>query len=300
MHMLRQGLNGLFAALISIGLVVGGLSISLVESSGNRTAGQNPTPTATPAMPATYTSVPFPSVVPGLPLPPTSTPTRTPSTLLFVTSTDKPTCQYPTSWAPYTIQFGDTLDALASQNGVSADKIYSGNCLDSNQLIPDKILHLPPLPATASPTALPTHTATLAPTQTGCYHPQGWVTVTIQPGDNLFKFSKLYGVSTADLQAANCMGASTILVNKTKFYVPFSLTSTPLATQALAETLTPSQTAAPAATSKAASTVLATESFTPTITPLPSETNPPISTPTRLGITKVPITTITFTVSPNQ
>ncbi len=251
-------------------------------------------------MPATYTSTTSTSTGPELPQPPTQTATQTPSPLPFVTSTATPPCKYPANWQPYTIQLGDTLDALAAQYGISADRIYKGNCLDSNQLVADSILYLPPLAPTEIPTHTFTSTPTLAPTPTGCYHPQGWVTITIHPGDTLTKLSQIYGVSTTDLQAANCMGFSTILVNKTKFYVPFSLTSTPSATQAQPATLTPTGITAPAATSVPSSTVLATNNFTPTFTALPSATSNITGTPTRLGITKVPIATITFTVSPNQ
>ena len=126
MQGLRDFGNALVIALLSIGLMVGALSISLVEF----------VPEASP----TATSVLLPS-----PLPLTATQTLLPTSTLLpgletATNTIVPTntniavqgsCQHPVGWGQILIQSSDSLDSLAIRYRVNRDDLKRGNCLVS-------------------------------------------------------------------------------------------------------------------------------------------------------------------------
>lgn len=61
---------------------------------------------------------------------------------------------------------------------------------------------------------------TQAPTDV-CGPPFGWVRYVVQASETLSSLSRVYGVSVYQLQAANCMGASTLLYAGSTIYVPF-------------------------------------------------------------------------------
>jgi hypothetical protein len=102
---LRQVVLGILAAVLSASLLVGSLSMALLE--GNMRQALAPTATIwlspTPMPPGFTPSLTYTVSASEL----TSTPTLTPA--LTVTSA----CNYPADWIPITIYPGDTLESLA-------------------------------------------------------------------------------------------------------------------------------------------------------------------------------------------
>ncbi len=86
----------------------------------------------------------------------------------------------------------------------------------------------------ASPSAPPTSTAptpsaTKAPftatavvmPATQCGRPAGWVVYVVRAGDTMSNLSRIFGVSIAQLQNANCMGSSTAIYAGQVIYTPW-------------------------------------------------------------------------------
>jgi hypothetical protein len=75
-----------------------------------------------------------------------------------------------------------------------------------------------------TPTITSTEDKSSHPTSTkgeaSCGPPPGWVLYNVKSGDTLYKISQLYRVSIAQLQEANCLGASTLLRGGQQIYVP--------------------------------------------------------------------------------
>jgi len=192
-------LRGLLIALASVGLLFGGLSLSLAENHVTIPPTPTPPPTLSATLPATATPTLKPFVTAAdtfTSLPPTSTPTPPPP----------PTnCPPPSGWVAYVVKTGDTLALLARRYGVSIDSLKQGNCLVTNELTPGAILYVPPSP-----------TQTRVP----CGPPSGWILTSVQPGDTLFRLSQAYGITVTQLQSANCMGNSTFLRVGQSLYVP--------------------------------------------------------------------------------
>ncbi|GAB4579619.1 MAG: hypothetical protein Fur0022_23570 [Anaerolineales bacterium] len=118
-----------------------------------------------------------------------------------------------------------------------------------------------------TPTLFPlTQTPTLvSASPTSCAPPTGWVIYTVQAGDTLFFISTATGTTVAQLQDANCLGATTQIITGQRLYVPklpaFPTTPPPLATETMPSTDVP-----------------AYETITPTDIPTLTETPAPTST----------------------
>ncbi|MDP3185860.1 MAG: LysM peptidoglycan-binding domain-containing protein [Anaerolineales bacterium] len=218
MQSARQILWGLLIALVSSGIILGGLSLSLAEG--------EPLPYPSPTFP------PFtpPAGVTSTLVPPTETPTPPPP----------PTnCPPPARWQAYLVQPGDTLEGLAICYRVSAEELIRANCLVTASLLPGAYLYVPPVP-----------TRTLIP----CGPPSGWIRYTVLKGDTLYSLAQYYQVTVQQLQQANCMGGSTSLYTDRQIYVPPkptrtpSPTPTPSATPTASDTPTPTLTVAPSDT----------------------------------------------------
>jgi LysM repeat protein len=259
----RQVFLGILIALASIGLIIGGFSLSLAEA--NRTINLLPTFTLTPSNSPTLQ--PFtPSVNSPTPsftltstvtaaLLPTLTPTWTPSLPPPPTN-----CPPPWGWLPYYVQAGDTLERIAAYYRSNVSELQQANCLLTTELIPGTVIYVPPLP---TQTPLP------------CGRPYGWIVYYVQPGDTLYHLSQAYGVSVSDLQYANCMGNSTLLHVGQKLYVPPWAKRIPSPTFPAPVTLTATpETGLPSETPTEAST------STPTDLPVPTATDPPTEAPT--------------------
>lgn len=251
MQSARQFLWGLLIALFSIGIILGGLSLSLAE--GDMAA---PLPT-TPVPPSPIFPLFTPSAgVTSTLVPPTETPTPPPP----------PTnCPPPAGWQTYLVQPGDTLEGLAIRYRVSAEELIRANCLVTTSLLPGAYLYVPPVP-----------TRTPIP----CGPPSGWIRYTVLKGDTLYSLAKYYQVTVQQLQQANCMGGSTSLYTGRQIYVPPKPTRTPSPTPTSTATVTPTQTPVTPSVTPLPTTATPTASDTPTQTPteIPSETPSPLPT----------------------
>jgi LysM repeat protein len=272
--------NALVVALISIGLMVGALSISLVEF----------VPQATP----TATDVLFSSPVPltatltptaTLTLPPTLTPTLglespTPSITPTFTSTVTPpsSCLPPAGWRQIIIQAGETLDSIAARYRTSKDELRRANCLLIDNLVAGTVLYAPVV-ATNTPVVCSQGAA-------------GWMkNYVVKAGDTIYAIATNHYTTAGLLKSVNCRTSDLIRVGET-LWVPNVATRTPqpprptslpgitvtpyptdpLTETALPYTLTvvPSDTALPP-TATAMPTFTAVPTFTPSPTSFPSQ-----------------------------
>jgi len=255
MKALRQMGSGFIIAAISLILVIGGISLALTESS---VPPQQPTPSPIPTTFAVEFASPFPTQEI-----PTTLPTQT--SLPTATIAQPASCSIPGGWILITVGTSDTLYSIAERYKTTADNLSMGNCLNSTALNAGSSLYVPPVP-----------TVTVIP----CGPPSTWVkSHTVKAGENLFRISLLYRTTVAQLQSANCMGASNIIHVGQVLWVPNVPTSTP------AITIIKTNTAAPTSTftktpdfSTSTSTFVVTSSPTPTSTPTPTNTSPPTNT----------------------
>lgn len=252
MRDLRQLGSGIIFAALSLFLIVGGLSAALAEM---RLA----------APPLSITETSLPAFVTGTSAVPSLQPLVTipVSPSLTATIPAPPTsCPPPSGWVAYIVQPGDNLVVVAAEHGITPTQLKNANCLIGDALMPNTRIYLP---------LLQTATATL------CQKPYGWISYTVQAGDNLYRLSLAYRVSVRELQNANCLGNSTKIKVGQKLYVPNVATSTPEFTLTPTATLTPLYTATetqPVPTSTATETGLPTATSTPeaTATDTPSPT----------------------------
>lgn len=262
---LGMGLAGvLFSAVMAVG------SLALAVSEGPMPT-WTPSPTAASEIVLVTAATPFPPTATASPVPPTA-------------------CPPPEGWRSYTIQPGDTLAGLAAAHQVSEEALAQANCLFSQTLLPGSNLYLPPPPtATATATRGPGETDTPTeppplPTAVQCGPPAGWVVYIVQSGDTLFRIGQLTGASVPQLQAANCLGASTLIRAGMRLYVPRLPAATPTPT---ATPRPPSATPVPPSPTP----------VPPTDTPVPpSETPiPPSETPvpTTASTSDTPVSIIT-------
>ncbi len=272
----RELVLGLFAALVSITIITGSLVISFVEmkiglplaqqQEGSRTS--TPSPTIT-----------VPILRPGEPtLTPSNTPSPTASRTIPPSFT--PSCQIPEDWIAITVQPGDTLENLAQTYQTSPETLMIGNCLLIPSISPGSLLYLPQPAASLTPTK----TATPRPTATRCAAPPvGWVMYTVKSGDTLYSLAGTYSVTVPELQAANCMGTSTLIYAGEILWVPNVPTTTPIPSNTMQPTSTPKPSSTPATTSTPTTTntptPTSTATYRPTITRRPTRTHRPTRTP---------------------
>ncbi len=205
---------GLAFALVSVALVLGGLTLSYAEAIKQAT----PTPvmalvfpTVTqPVLPSPTTVQPTSTVLPSTTIEPSLPPTLTPTA-----------CPLPAGWTVYTLQPGDTLQSLAVDRQVELMELVKGNCLPTAFTTGMTSVYLPPA---ASPT--PAITDTLAP----CAQPPGWIVYTIQSGDYLSRIASTYHITLAELRDVNCLGSSSVIRPGQKLYVPGPTSGTNTAT----------------------------------------------------------------------
>ena len=285
MNSRREVLTGIFGALISIIIIAGSFAVAMTEV--RSPVAQNLTSTLTP------TSIPTHIILvtqrPGEPTY-TPSPTFTLPPPSFTPTSAVASCQPPSGWSAITLQPGDTLESLARTYNTTPEALKQANCLVGNSLVPGTIFYVPGAPP---------------PTEIPCGPPPGWVYYIVKEGDTLYSISRLYGVSVAQLQAANCMGSSTKIRVGQKLYVPNvtpNLPSpTPMPTQtsspepSATNTLLPSATSTPITPSPNPTQIPPTNPA-PTDTPAPTNTPVPTDTPI-VTDTSVP-PTLTFTSTP--
>ena len=260
MRNMRDILNALMVALISIGLMVGALSISLVEFV------PGPVPTLTNNLLPSPEPLTATATFPPTPIPTFSLQSATPSLTPIFTSTAMPTlaCQPPFGWTvQINIQIGDTLASIAARYRISTDALRNANCLLSDNLIPGSRLYVPPAPTSTFAVCIP-----------GAI---GWVNnYIVQPGDSLYRIGYNHYTTLELMRLVNCRSSDTIYPGD-RLWVPGVATRTPIPTPTVilpaTATPTPTPTNEPPATSTPTSTP--TPTTEPTATPTPTETPVP-------------------------
>ena len=276
MRALREMSGGLIVAVVSVLLVLGGISLSLAENQPD----EPPTPTPLPPIIATSIELPtFTPVIVNTNTPEVATQTATqiftasPSATLAVAAV----CNPPTGWIQIIVSASDTLYTIAERYKTTAEILNISNCLNNTIPAVGSRLYVPPVP-----------TVTVIP----CGPLAGWIKAyTVKPGDNLYRISLLYRTTVALLQRANCMGSSTIIYVGQVLYVPNVPTSTPGVTDIPSfNTATPSFTPQPTST-----TAPDTDTPAPSPTTAPTDTSVPSATP---SVQSVTIPSPTNSISP--
>ena len=215
MQPLRQLGGGVIIALVSVVLVIGGISLALAETLPSQATPTPIPPTISLEFPtATFT---ISSIVSE-----TSTATQTQTTTPFATETFFATntlfvqasCTPPSGWIRILTASGDTVYSLAQRYKTTAESLGAANCLSSFDIPTGLALYVPPVP-----------TVTVIP----CGPPAGYVRRhVVQPGDNLYRIALSYGITYPQLQRANCMGSSTTIYAGQLLWVPNVATRTPV------------------------------------------------------------------------
>jgi hypothetical protein len=187
MNSIRQFGSGLFYAVVSVVLVVGGLSLALSEGRTNLTPPAKPTPTLLLPSP-TATAVVLPSSVtpaavisPPAPLTPSATPparivTATPTRYLATASMQPratsthvafPThfdCGPYSGWLRnYIVKPGDTLFHIATLYQTTVTALQVANCKLNFTIFPGEVLWVPNVPTiTPGVTMIPTFPSSTA------------------------------------------------------------------------------------------------------------------------------------------
>jgi len=264
---LRDLGNALVIALISVGLMVGALSISLVEfvpqatvtATGILPPSPEPltaTPTSTPTLTPTLSlESPVPSVTP------TFTNTNTSFPAVF--------CQPPAGWRQIIIGAGDTLDIIALRYRTSTDDLRRANCLLTDNLVAGTILYAPVV-ATTTPARCSQGAA-------------GWSkNYAVKSGDTVYSIAVNHYTTAGLLKAVNCR-ASDLIYPGESLWVPNVTTRTPSPTS-IPGIVVPGNTVTPYPTDPLTQTALPF-----TLTPIPSATPvPPSPTPLPFTLTPVP------------
>ena len=257
MKALRQMGSGFIIGTISLLLVIGGISLSLAETSAPSLP---PTPSPIPTTFAVEFASPFPS-----PTLPPAIPTNTPILLSSPTAFVQPaSCTIPAGWIPITVGTNDTLYSIAERYKTTADNLDTSNCLNNAVPAAGSVIYVPPVP-----------TVTVIP----CGPPSNWIKAhSVKAGENLYRISLLYRTTVARLQSANCMGSSTIIHVGQLLWVPNVPTSTP------AITITPTSTSTISFSTPTNTLTITPDFSTPTATfivtssPVPTSTTAPTQT----------------------
>jgi LysM repeat protein len=216
MRGLRDLGNALVVALISIGLMLGALSISLVEfvpdAAPALTDSLFPSPepiTATPTFPPTFTPEPGLATFTALP------------TFTNIASS----CQPPAGWRQIVLQGSDNLDVIAARYRISKEQLRAANCLLSDSLVAGSVLFVPPAP-----------TSTSASCSQGA---AGWVkTYVVKPGDTFYAIATNHYTTASLMKKVNCR-TSDIIYSGEVLWVPNVATRTPIPTPLPGSTVTP-------------------------------------------------------------
>ncbi len=262
MQGLRDFGNALMIALISIGLMVGSLSVSLVEF----------VPQATP----TATSNQLPSPIPltaTATLQPTLTPTfslvsSTPSITSTATITASPpsSCAIPFGWNPIIVQSGSTLLSIATSYRTTTAELRRANCLFSDSLVAGSTLYVPAVAPSTIVACIP--------------GASGWVrTYRVQPQETFYGIATSYSISANLLKSVNCRSSDYLQAGEI-IWVPNSPTRTPVPSPLPGSTITPQPTDPLTETALPfTATVIPTNTLPPpSNTPVPSSTVNPSPT----------------------
>ncbi len=257
MQGLRGFRNALVVALISVSLMIGALSISLVEFVPQAAPTASNILLPSPA-PLTATSTFIPTLTP-----PVGFESPTPSITATFTNTTTPpaSCQPPFGWGQIVIQAGETLESIAARYRISKDELSRANCLLSDNLVAGTILYAPP--ATTSTPVICNQGAA------------GWVlSYVVKPGDTFYAIASNHYTTVGLLKSVNCRISDLIHVGET-LWVPNVPTRTPYPTPL------PGSTVTPYPTEPLTETALPyTATIMPTNTPVPNTSTPIPTVPT--------------------
>ena len=250
--------NALLIALISIGLIIGALSISLVEFVPEVTPTATNIVFASPA-PLTATSTSTPTLTPTLGL---ESPTPTATTTFVNSATPPSSCQPPFGWVnQINIQPGETLDILAARYNISKEELIRANCLLSSTLVAGTKLYVPPVAANTSVTC--------------SQGAAGWLkNYVVKSGDTIYAIATNHYTTAGLLKIVNCRTSDLIFPGE-MIWVPNVATRTPNPTPL------PGVTFIPNPTEPLTETALPyTATIIPSNTPIPATATPiPLSTP---------------------
>ena len=201
MKELRQAAVGIGMALLFSAIVLGSLSVSLLEGAVPLALAPQPTATITPGMfPLTTGRVELVTLAPSPTEPLVQEPT--------LTFTPPPNCIPPAGWVAVTVLPDETIESLARVYQIDPAELARANCLVTTTLLPDTVIYVP----NTQPTA------TQAPR---CGPPAGWVRYTVRPGDTLTSLSLRTGAAVPHIQHANCLGSKIIVNAGQMLYLPF-------------------------------------------------------------------------------
>jgi LysM repeat protein len=256
--------GGVLIAIISLLLVIGGISLALAET-------HPPQSTATPLPIIIVTSLEQPTAT--LIIANTNTleaPTLPATSIPSATLAAPIVCNAPAGWLQIVVSTNDTLYTIAERYKTTAEILSANNCLVNTIPAAGSLLYVPPVP-----------TVTVIPC--GAY--SGWIKAySVQPGDNLYRISLLYRTTVPQLQVANCMGTSITIYTGQLLWVPNVPTSTP------GITIVPTfNTVTPSLIPSSTSTFIVTESPVPTNTSVPATATASITPfPSATPITPAP------------
>jgi len=212
MNSVRQAGLGILTALFSSALVFGSMLLALTEGGKHISLAPTPTNTALIATPRPGE----PTFTPAPSQPPTETPTAPASTCV----------NRPPDWKPYEVLPGENLAEIAQAYGTSVEALRQANCLVSDILVAPSVLFVPPPTPSPTPTSTatpqtPTATEVTKPTkapprqEARCSGPPAyWVSYRVKKGDTLFRIATSYGITAAELKAANCLDSNVIRVGQ--------------------------------------------------------------------------------------
>jgi LysM repeat protein len=205
MQSLRQLGGGVIIAIISVLLVIGGISLALAETLPPQATPTPIPPTVSLDFPtATFTPSPIFAETATAPatLPLALTDTVLPTNTLYV----QVSCNPPAGWTPAIVNSTDTLYSLAQRYKTTPENLATANCLTTYDVTVGSVVYVPPVP-----------TVTVIP----CGPPAGYVKkYVVQRGDTLSSIARLFGITYTTLQRANCMGSSTAIYAGQLLWVP--------------------------------------------------------------------------------
>jgi len=262
MQSLRQIGTGVLLGVISVVIVLGGLTLALVEG------GMSPIAVSTDLPAENTPSGESATIFPTLPLLIFTDTPQGPVATSTASLTPPPTltnCPLPAGWVSIVTQPYDTLNSLAQVYRTTIDQLRVKNCLLNDKIIPNSILYVPAQP-----------TATFMP----CGAPVNWGYYTVIAGDTLYRVSLLYRVTVAALMQANCLTTSVIRAGQTlrvpnvptSTAPPVSITNTSTATPTLTLSASPTGTMSEGTTGTPPISATPTGSATGTASPTSTET----------------------------
>lgn len=228
-----QAIFGILAALISIGVVLGGMLLAFAESGMGRAFNQPTALIVTPTSFPVLTSKPTQTQTGLIQTEPilTPTPTQTQTSVLEIA------CPPPSGWVVITVQAGDTLDDLAQTYQVTVQSLKDANCLLTNRLLPGVLIYVP-----AKPTEPPAATSNPTHTPIPCGPPANWYPYRVQAGDTLYSLAVATNTTVRELQVANCLPSPDRIRVGQIIYLPKPL---PSITPTVTKTTIPAATTPP-------------------------------------------------------